>query len=63
MRSGLNSREEFLTEDSFAYPISINGKTKMNLEISLALTKDEIEKEVMNQKKCKNFFRGNLPKK
>ncbi len=25
---------EYLIEDEFAYPISINGKTKMNLNIS-----------------------------
>ena len=56
-------KEEFLTEDSFAYPISINGKTKMNLEISLALTKDEIEKEVMNSEEVQKFFQGQAPKK
>ncbi|MCX6275653.1 MAG: leucine--tRNA ligase [Bacteroidetes bacterium] len=56
-------KEEFLTEDSFAYPISINGKTKMNLEISLSLTKDEIEKEVMNSEEVQKFFQGQSPKK
>ncbi|MEO8087838.1 MAG: leucine--tRNA ligase [Bacteroidota bacterium] len=56
-------KEEFLAEDSFAYPISINGKTKLNLEISLALNKDEIEKEVMSSEEVKKFFHGQLPKK
>lgn len=56
-------KEEFLTEDSFAYPISINGKTKMNLEISLALTKDEIEKEVLSSEEVQKFFQGQSPKK
>jgi len=56
-------KEEYLTEDSFAYPISINGKTKMNLEISLALSKDEIEKEVMGSEEVKKFFHGQSPKK
>ncbi len=56
-------KAEFLNEDSFAYPISINGKTKMNLEISLALNKDEIEKEVMNSEEVKKLFQGQSPKK
>lgn len=56
-------QEEYLTEDSFAYPISINGKTKMNLEISLALTKEEIEKEVMRSEDVLKFFHGQSPKK
>ncbi|CAN5468898.1 leucine--tRNA ligase [soil metagenome] len=56
-------KEEFLAEDSFAYPISINGKTKLNLEISLSLNKDEIEKEVMSSEEVKKFFHGQSPKK
>ena len=56
-------REEYLSEDSFAYPISINGKTKMNLEISLALNKEEIEKEVLNSSEVNKFFNGQSPKK
>ncbi|MBP6334581.1 MAG: leucine--tRNA ligase, partial [Bacteroidia bacterium] len=30
-------KEEYLVEDQFAYPISVNGKTKFNLEIALSL--------------------------
>ncbi len=36
--------ESYLVEDSFAYPISINGKMRMNLDIALGIEKDEIEK-------------------
>ena len=56
-------REEYLTEDSFAYPISLNGKTKFNLEIALSLSKDEIEKEVMSSDEVKKLLQGNSPKK
>ncbi len=59
----LDYKEEFLTEDSFAYPISINGKTKMNLDLSLALSKEEIEKEVMSSEEVKKYFYGQQPKK
>ena len=56
-------KDEFLTEDSFDYPISINGRTKMNLNISLALSKEEIEKEVMSSDEVKKYFQGQSPKK
>lgn len=55
--------EEYLVEDQFAYPISINGKTKFNLEISLALNKEEIEKEVLSAEEVQKFLAGQSPKK
>ena len=48
-------KEEFVTEDSFNYPVSLNGKTKFNLSISLALGKEEIEREVMNAAEVKKM--------
>ena len=56
-------KEEFLTEDSFAYPISVNGKTRLNLELALSLNKDEVEKEVLSSDEVKKFLHGNAPKK
>ena len=56
-------KEEYLTEDSFAYPVSLNGKTKFNLSLSLALGKEEIEKEVMNAAEVKKMLQGQSPKK
>ena len=56
-------KEEYLVEDQFAYPISINGKTKFNLEISLALNKEEIEKEVLNADEVQKLLAGQSPKK
>ncbi len=56
-------REEYLIEDNFAYPISVNGKTKFNLEISLALNKEEIEKEVLNAEEVMKLLAGQSPKK
>ncbi|MGZ5283852.1 MAG: class I tRNA ligase family protein, partial [Bacteroidia bacterium] len=41
--------EEYLVESSFEYPLSINGKMRMKLELPLALSKEEVEKEVHNQ--------------
>ena len=56
-------REAYLTEDSFAYPVSLNGRTKFNLEIALSLSKDEIEKEVMSSEEVIKLLQGQLPKK
>ena len=56
-------REEFMTEDAFAYPISVNGKTKFNLSIALSLSKEEIEREVMNADEVKKLLGGTTPKK
>ncbi|MBL0137598.1 MAG: leucine--tRNA ligase [Bacteroidetes bacterium] len=56
-------REEYMTEDAFDYPISVNGKTKFNLNIALSLSKEEIEREVMNAEEVKKLLGGTTPKK
>ncbi len=55
--------EEYLVEDNFAYPISFNGKTRFNLELSLLLTPQEIEKIVMEAEQTQKFLEGKTPKK
>ena len=56
-------KEEFLSEDSFAYPISLNGKTKFNLEIALGLQQEEIHQHVMNSEEVQKLLQGKAPKK
>jgi leucyl-tRNA synthetase len=56
-------KEEYLTESEFAYPISINGKTKMNLSLSLSLAKDEVEREVLNADEVRKILAGQAVKK
>jgi len=56
-------KEEFLSEDSFAYPISLNGKTKFNLEIALGLQQEEIHQRVMDSEEVKKLLQGKTPKK
>ncbi|MDB4926930.1 leucine--tRNA ligase [Mucilaginibacter sp.] len=53
----------YLVEDEFAYPISINGKTKMNLNISLSLEPKEIEEFVLANADVKKYLDGKQPKK
>ncbi|WP_255547504.1 DUF559 domain-containing protein [Mucilaginibacter sp. dw_454] len=53
----------FLVEDEFAYPISINGKTKMNLNISLSLEPKDIEAYVLANADVQRYLDGKQPKK
>ena len=54
---------DYLVEDEFAYPISINGKMKMNLSISLNLEVAEIEKMVLSNADVQRYIDGKTPKK
>jgi leucyl-tRNA synthetase len=53
----------YLVEDEFAYPISINGKTKMNLNISLSLEPAAIEALVLANADVQRYLDGKQPKK
>jgi leucyl-tRNA synthetase len=53
----------YLVEDEFAYPISINGKTKMNLNIPLSLEQKEVEEFVLANADVQKYLDGKQPKK
>jgi len=53
----------YLVEDEFTYPISINGKTKMNLNISLSLEPKAIEEFVLANADVQRYLDGKQPKK
>jgi len=53
----------YLIEDEFAYPISINGKTKMNLSISLSLDASATEAVVLANADVLRYLDGKSPKK
>jgi leucyl-tRNA synthetase len=55
--------ESYLVEDSFNYPISFNGKTRLNIELPLNLSVPEIEKEVLSREEVKKYLDGGTPKK
>jgi leucyl-tRNA synthetase len=56
-------KEEYLVESAFSYPISFNGKTRFFQEYDLALTKEQIEKEVMTLEQTQKYLEGKIPKK
>ena len=55
--------ESYLVETSFSYPISFNGKTKFNHEFDLSLTKEALEKAVMELEQTQKILEGKQPKK
>ncbi|MFD2037716.1 leucine--tRNA ligase [Belliella marina] len=56
-------KEEFLVENSHEYPVSINGKMRTKLSLSLSLSKEEIEKAALEDETVQKWLEGNAPKK
>ena len=64
----LNSRfpkydEQYLKENSFEYPISINGKVRAMMNFSLDMPKEDIEKLVLASEVVTKWTAGRTPKK
>ena len=55
--------EEYLIESSFNYPISFNGKTRFFQEYDRSLSKEDVEKEVLNLDQTQKYLEGKSPKK
>lgn len=53
----------YLVEDEFSYPISVNGKTRLNLSMSLTLEAKEIEETVLANEDVQRYLEGKAPKK
>ncbi|MGB1318809.1 MAG: class I tRNA ligase family protein, partial [Flavobacteriales bacterium] len=55
--------EKFLVEDSVNYPISINGKMRLKLELPASMGKDEVEQAVLANSEVQERLDGASPKK
>jgi len=55
--------EAHLQEDSFAYPISFNGKMRFKLEAPATLGKEEVEALVMANEETQKYLDGKTPKR
>jgi leucyl-tRNA synthetase len=53
----------YLVEDEFSYPISINGKMKTNIPLSLSLGNEEIEATIRTHADVLKYLDGKEPKK
>lgn len=54
---------DYLVEDEFSYPISINGKHRTNLTFSMQATAQEIEAAVLADELVQKWLEGKTPKK
>lgn len=54
---------DYLVENEFSYPISVNGKTRLNLNISLGLTQPEVEQLVISNEDVQRYLEGKDIKK
>ncbi|WP_209330672.1 leucine--tRNA ligase [Lunatimonas salinarum] len=57
------AKEEFLTEDTHEYPVSINGKMRAKITLPLDLSKEEIEKQALANDALQKWLDGKSPKK
>jgi leucyl-tRNA synthetase len=53
----------YMVEDEFSYPISVNGKTRLNLNLSLTLETAAIEELVLADEQVQKYLEGKTPKK
>ncbi len=54
---------EYLIEDSFSYPISINGKHRTNIEMGMDMAQAEVEQIVLADEVVQKWLEGKQPKK
>jgi leucyl-tRNA synthetase len=55
--------EKYLVESAKNYPIAINGKTRLELNIALDATQQQVEAIVLGDDTVKKWLDGNQPKK
>ena len=53
----------YVIEKNKAYPISINGKTRTNMEFPLNMSKEDIESQVLQNEIVLKWLDGSPPKK
>ena len=55
--------EEYLVEDSINYPIQFNGRVRFTLSLPKDMSKEDVEKTVMENEQTGKYLAGNAPKK
>jgi len=54
---------DYLKESEFAYPVSVNGKTRMNLTLPLDLAQSDVEEVVLANEDVQRYLEGKSVKK
>lgn len=55
--------EKYLAENTFAYPVSFNGKMRFKLELPIDMAKEEIEKKAVEAKETQKWIEGKTVRK
>ena len=55
--------EKYLVENSFEYPVSVNGKMRFKKEYPLSATADEISADIVTTPEAQKWLEGAAPKK
>ncbi len=55
--------EEYLTEESHEYPVSVNGKMRAKVSLPLDLSKEEIQERALADEALQKWIAGKTPKK
>ncbi|MBB6610279.1 leucine--tRNA ligase [Pontibacter sp. Tf4] len=53
----------YLVENTFEYPVSVNGKTRAKMTFALDTPREAMEKAVLADEQVTKFFEGKAPKK
>lgn len=54
---------EFLVEDAFEYPVSFNGKMRFKIALPTDMSKEDVEKAVLEYDQSQKYLEGKAPKK
>ena len=54
---------KYLEEDSYAYPVSFNGKMRLKIELPMGLSAKEIESLIIENQDVQKWMEGKTPKK
>lgn len=55
--------EQYLTEEAYEYPVSVNGKMRAKIKFTLDTPKEEIEKQVLASEQIQKWTKGKTPKR
>ncbi len=55
--------EKYLVDDTFDYPVQVNGKVRFTFTASLQMPPADVEKEVLSSEEAKKWLEGKTPKK
>ncbi len=55
--------EKYVRDDQVLYPVSFNGKTRFKMELPAGMSKEEVEKAVLEAPDAQKWLDGKAPKK